>query len=96
MMVLYCSKLEKKQFQDRISFLIKLRKWVQKFILDKKIAFFPSISKNIEWILEHEKSVINSTEDMESLVDFEKKVKNNQLEKQKKILEKSYNDAVET
>ena len=59
-------------------------------------VFFPSRSKKIEWILDHEKSVINSTEYMESLVDFEEKVKKIPLEKQKKILEKSYNDAEET
>ena len=33
---------------------------------------------------------------MENLVDLEKKVKKNPLEKQKKFLEKSYNDAEET
>ena len=52
-------------------------------------VFFPSRSKQIEWIIKHEKYVLNSTDDMESLVDLEKKVRKFPLDKQKKSLEKS-------
>ena len=49
------------------------------------MIFFPSRSKKVTRVINHEKIVLNSTEDMESLIDLEKKSKKSAGETKEKL-----------